>query len=166
MLFTLSKTALFTATRFGACPFKCLLTSTLLGKVICNKWFTWTSMHLGRSGGAFSSKTNVIHCVFSGSDVGNKWWLLCSLLHPTTKHHNRLGDNLVSLLQRWNNGGLLTAHSGWVYVKTPVSIKNRGRGLCRTTSLCQKSQNSLIWESDHYYWGFKKEKALGGLLSL
>ncbi len=72
-----------------------MLTSTLLGKVICNKWFAWTSMHLGRSGGAFSSKTNVIHCVFSGSDVGSKLWLLCSLLHPTTKHHNRLGDNLV-----------------------------------------------------------------------
>ncbi len=30
-----------------------------------------------------------ILCVFSGSDVGSKWWLLYLLLHPTTKHLNR-----------------------------------------------------------------------------
>ncbi len=37
----------------------------------------------------------LIHCVFSSSDVGSKWKLLCSLLHPT-KHINRLiGDILV-----------------------------------------------------------------------
>ncbi len=33
--------------------------------------------HLGRSGSAFTSKTNVIHCVFSGSDVRSKLRLLC-----------------------------------------------------------------------------------------
>ncbi len=31
-----------------------------------------------------------MHCVFSGSDSRSKWWLLCSLLHPTTKHLNHL----------------------------------------------------------------------------
>jgi len=38
-------------------------------------------------GGVFPSKTKPIHCVFSGSDVRSKWWLLCicSFLHPTTK---------------------------------------------------------------------------------
>ncbi len=42
--------------------------------------------------GAFPSKMKVtlILCVFSGSDVGSKWRLLYSLLHPTTKHLNRL----------------------------------------------------------------------------
>ncbi len=47
---------------------------------------------------AFPSKTKVplILCVFSGSDVGNKWRLLFSLLHLTTKHLNHLiGDILV-----------------------------------------------------------------------
>ncbi len=38
----------------------------------------------------------------SGSDVGSKWWLLCSLLHPTAKHLNRLAAILVyiSAVQR------------------------------------------------------------------
>ncbi len=41
-------------------------------------------------------KVTLILWVFSGSDVGTKWWLLCSLLHPTTKHLNRLiWDDLV-----------------------------------------------------------------------
>ncbi len=56
-------------------------------------------MHLGRSGiGAFLSKTKVtlIHCVFSGSDVGSKWWLLYSLLHPSTKHLNHLIWDILS----------------------------------------------------------------------
>ncbi len=39
------------------------------------------------------SKPNVI--LFSGSDDGSKWQLLCSLLHTTTKHLNRLGVILV-----------------------------------------------------------------------
>ncbi len=48
--------------------------------------------------GAFPSKTKVtlILCVFSGSDVGSKWWLLYSLLHPTTKHLNRLIWDILS----------------------------------------------------------------------
>ncbi len=44
----------------------------------------------------FKIKVTLILCVFSGSDVGSKWRLLYSLLHPTTKHLNRLiGDVLV-----------------------------------------------------------------------
>ncbi len=39
-------------------------------------------------GHGYSKVTKVIHCVFSGSDVGSKWQLLCSLLHSTTKHLN------------------------------------------------------------------------------
>ncbi len=30
----------------------------------------------------------LILCVFSGSYVGSKWWLLCSFLHPAMKHLN------------------------------------------------------------------------------
>ncbi len=44
----------------------------------------------------FKAKVTLILCVFSGSDVGSKWRLLYSLLHPTTKRLNRLiGDVLV-----------------------------------------------------------------------
>ncbi len=42
------------------------------------------------------AKVTLILCVFSCSDVGSKWWLLYSLLHPTTEHFNRLiGDIFV-----------------------------------------------------------------------
>ncbi len=44
----------------------------------------------------FKTKVMLILSVFSSSDVGSKWRLLYSLLHPTTKHFNRLiGDILV-----------------------------------------------------------------------
>ncbi len=41
----------------------------------------------------------------------------------------------LRLLLCWNNGRLMTAHSGRVCAKTPVSINNRGRslGLCDVT---------------------------------
>ncbi len=64
-------------------------------------------------GGAFPSKTKLIHCVFSGSDVRSKWRLLCSLLHPTIEHLNRYEPFLsTSLLRHRNNGSqTATAHS-------------------------------------------------------
>ncbi len=43
-------------------------------------------------------------------------------------------QSCLPLLQNRNNSGLSTAHSGWVYVKTAVSVSSRGRGLSRTTS--------------------------------
>ncbi len=44
----------------------------------------------------FKKKVTLILSVFSGSGVRSKSWLLYSLLHPTTKHPNRLiGDILV-----------------------------------------------------------------------
>ncbi len=46
-------------------------------------------MHLGTSEDTLPSETNVIYCVFSGSDVRSKWELLWSFLHPTTEHLNR-----------------------------------------------------------------------------
>ncbi len=44
----------------------------------------------------FKAKVTLILCVFSGSDDGSKWWLLYSLLHPTTKHFNRLIWDILS----------------------------------------------------------------------
>ncbi len=41
-------------------------------------------------------KQMLILCVFSGSDVRSKWRLLYSLLHPTTKHLNRLIRDILS----------------------------------------------------------------------
>ncbi len=48
----------------------------------------------------FKAKVTLILCVFSSSDVGSKWQLLYSLLHPTTKHLNRLIRDILSSLPR------------------------------------------------------------------
>ncbi len=76
------------------------------------------AMHLGRSGGVFPSETNIIHYVFSGSDVWSKWWLLCSLLHPTTKHLNRLGAILVN-----NRSSIKTMADCWQLTQCRSVIK-------------------------------------------
>ncbi len=119
-----------------------------------HEWFTRTLMHLGRSGDAFPSKTNIIFCVFSGSDVGSKWWLLCSLLHPTKEHLNRLGDILVYTCPGIETmADFVQLTQGGSKVKTLVSINNRGRGLgpCDITRtriwerLDSKKGISLIW---------------------
>ncbi len=72
--------------------------------------------------------TKVIHRVFSGSDVGSKWWL--HLLHPTIKHFNRLGDILVYIC----SGGETMADwwqltQGGSKVKRYCHSNNRGRSL-------------------------------------
>ncbi len=48
-------------------------------------------------------------------------------------------------------------HKWWIYLC--------GRGLCRTTSVCQESVNGLIWERGYYLWGMGifKKKTLGDL---
>ncbi len=67
-------------------------------KVMTKSWqngndFSSTKTIIDSSGSAFPSKPNVI--LFSSSDDGSKWWLLCSLLHPIIKNLNRLGVILV-----------------------------------------------------------------------
>ncbi len=61
----------------------------------------------------FTNKSNPL---FSGSDVGSKWQLLCSLLHPTTKHLNSYGAILVYIGSGGETMvvGPMTAHSGRV----------------------------------------------------
>ncbi len=61
----------------------------------------------------FKAKVTLILCVFSSSDVGSKWWLLYSLLHPTTKHLNRR-HSCLPLHRSRHNGGRMTAHWGRV----------------------------------------------------
>ena len=69
---------------------------TLICKAVwCVKWFAQTRKHWCWSWGIFPSKTKLSHCVFSGSDLGTSKWLLCSLLHPRTEHHNRLDAILL-----------------------------------------------------------------------
>ncbi len=49
----------------------------------------------------FKAKVTLILCVFSGSDVGSKWWLLYSLLNPTTEHLNRFPFTGVDKMVEW-----------------------------------------------------------------
>ncbi len=103
----------------------------------------------------FKNITN--HCIFSGSDVGSKWWLLCSLLHPKIKHLNRLGDvvdtcsgvkTMADCWQLTQGGSVLKGQCSWIVV---------GGALACVTSLCQESVNGLIWDSAHDFWRFKKK---------
>ncbi len=116
--------------------------------------------HLDRSGiGAFPSNAKLIICVFSGSHVGSKWQLLCSLLHPTTKHLSHLGDNLV-----YPCSGFETMADCWQLTQggsvltRPCQSTIVGVGLACVTYLWPESENGLIWESANDLGGFKKKK--------
>ncbi len=91
----------------------------------------------------FKTKVRLILCVFSGADVGSKWRLLYSLLHPTTKHLDRLIGDILSSPATEVESSQLT--QGGSKVRRPCQSTS-GSGLCRTTSFWQESQNSLIWE--------------------
>ncbi len=117
-------------------------------------------------GGTFPSQTKVIHCVFSGSDVGSKLWLLCSLLYPTTKHLSRLGAILVytrSGVETMANCSQLT--QGGSKVKRHCQSTIVGGALVCETPHSQEAENGLIWERGYYLYGLKK-KTLGGFLSI
>ncbi len=77
----------------------------------------------------FKVKITLTLCVFSGSDVGCKWRLLYSLLHPTTKHLKSL--NLKHLVFPFTGVGRI------VY----SSLSSLGAGL-RLDGLV----NHLSWE--------------------
>ncbi len=109
-------------------------------------------------GNAFPSKVKVILCVFSGSDVGSKWWLLCSLLHPTTEHLNRLiGDILVYICS-----GVETMTDWWQLtqggskVRQPCQSTIVGGAWVCVTSHRQEAENGLIWKRGYYFLGLNK----------
>ncbi len=68
-------------------------------------------------------------------------------------------QSCLHLLQCRNKGGLMTAHSGRVKGKTPMSINNRGSnlGLCDVMSHSQASQNGLIWVRGYCFRAIKKK---------
>ncbi len=73
------------------------------------EWYTY----LGRFWGALPWKMKVIHSVLSSSDVGRKWRLLCSVLHPNTEHRDCLRDIVdVTAARARKNGGQRTADGG------------------------------------------------------
>ncbi len=78
--------------------------------------------------GAFPSKPKVI--LFSRSDDGSKWLLLCSLLHPTTKHLNRLGVILVYIC----SGGETTDDSS---LRAGSEVRHQCSLLCWNASVNQ-----------------------------
>ncbi len=103
-------------------------------------------------GGSFSSKTKVLNCVFSCSDVGSKWRLLCSLLHPTTEHLKRLGAVLV-----YTCSGVETSVDCVQLTQGGPVIKHQCQSIvmgCQAMSLCPESVNGLIWKSTYDLWGF------------
>ncbi len=109
----------------------------------------------------------VIHYVFSGSDVGSKWRLLYSLLHPTTKHLNRLGVILVyicsgseTMADWWQltQGGSEVRHQSSLCWNTTVNQTIVGGAWIRVTSHWQASDIGSIWERGKDFSRFKKKK--------
>ncbi len=102
----------------------------------------------------FTSKTKIIHCVFSGLDVWSKWRLLYSLLHLTTNHLN----SLFLCILVYTCSGVETMADWWQLTqgKMLMSINNRGRVWICVTSHRQAFENSLIWERGNYLTRLKK----------
>ncbi len=104
-------------------------------------------------------------CIISGSDVGSKWRSLCSLLHPTTEHLNRLGAILV-----YTCSGIETMADWWQFTQGGSKVKHQ----CQSTitggacaELCHSSKN--LWTA----WSVKVliicgdlKKSTDGFLSL
>ncbi len=92
----------------------------------------------------FPSKTSVI---FSGSVVGSEWRLLGSLLHPTTKHLDRLGGILVYICSS---------------VETIVDWWQLTQGGAVCFCLCNVHQARICeWRDLRkglLFWGIKKKK--------
>ncbi len=83
------------------------------------EWYTY----LDRFWGASPWKMKVIHSVLSSSDVGRKWRLLCSALHPNTEHGDCCETLLMlQLLERGKNGGQRTTADGRSYSDAGLSI--------------------------------------------
>ncbi len=97
-------------------------------------------------GGTFPLETNAIHCVFSGSDVGNKCRLLCSLLHPTTKHINRLGVILV-----YTCSGVETMGDWWQLTQDRSDVTQTKK---RRTAWFEKGVMILVDKKKHKKTGW------------
>ncbi len=100
----------------------------------------------------FTNKSNPL---FSSSDVGSKWQLLCSLLHPTTKHLNRyevsifLSTSALAVKRWWLDRRQLT--QGGSKVKRYCQSTIRGAVFVHVTSHRQEAENGLIWKRGYYF---------------
>ncbi len=96
----------------------CTQTNTVKMLSIITTWLSKRSLewytYLGRFWGTLPSKMKVIHSSLSSSDVGRKWRILCSVVHPNTEHGIACETLLMlQLLKRWENKGqLLTTANG------------------------------------------------------
>ncbi len=104
----------------------------------------------------FKMKVTLILCVFSGSDVEGKWWLLYSLLHPTTKHLNRLiRDILVDTMVDWWQ---LT--QGGSKVKRPCQSTLVG-GVCAELHHSDRALRTAWFEKGDFKIEIKKKTLVG-----
>ncbi len=130
----------------------CTQTNTVKMLSIITTWLSKKSLewytYLGRFWGTLPSKMKVIHSSFSSSDVGRKWRILCSVVHPNTEHGIACETLLMlQLLKRWENKGqLLTTANGW---NAGLSIKPHGLALRNVMSHCVRIKTAglvrLTW---------------------
>ncbi len=94
--------------------------------------------------------------ILGSSDIGSKWWLLCSLLHPTTDHLNRLGAILVNTCSVDTMADCLQFTQGRSKVKHQCQSTIVGGAWVCVTSHVHQSENGLIWERG-YLLGLNKK---------
>ncbi len=99
----------------------------------------------------------LIRCIFSGSDVGSKWWLLYSLLHPITKHFNRLIRDILSSLH-WSrhNAGQLSFTQGGAKVRRICQSTIVG-GACIELHHSDRNLRTAWIEKEDFKIGIKKK---------
>ncbi len=120
-------------------------------------------MHFVRLGGVFPSKTNVIHCVFSGSDVRSKWWLLLFIItsyNRTPQSLNRR-HSCLPLHRSRHNGRQLS--QGGSKVRQPCQSTIVGAA-CTEQRHSDRNLRTAWFENKKKL--IKKKKTLGGFLSL
>ncbi len=108
-----------------------------------HEWFVRTNA-FRQIGGALPSKTNVIHCIFSGSDVGSKWGLLCSLLHPNKTPQSHWSNSYLHRFRTVDS----SLRAGLKLDATVNQPSWEGLGLCDVTQ-------TSIWERLDFRKGFK-----------
>ncbi len=101
----------------------------------------------------FKDKVTLIFCVFSSSDVGSKWHLLYSLLHPKTKRLNRLlGDLLSSSApesKQWRSNCLqLTQGGSKIRRSCQSTIVGAACTELRHSDRNLRTENKSLWNRD------------------
>ncbi len=101
----------------------------------------------------FKMKVTLILCIFSSSDVGSKWRLLYSLLHPTTKHLNRLIRDILSSPAQEADSSQFTRGGSKVRQSCQSTIVG---GVCTELHHSDRNLRTALFEKEDFKIGIFK----------